>query len=1351
MADDIITRDDNGDLAVNVVTSTEANVPYNYDDCFTLDINGRRALRVVGAGGSDVHNKGYFATEAALEEAYPTGEAGDYAIVGSTDTVWIWDEDNSEWVDTDTKGQVESVNGQTGQVNIKSVNGNSLMGSGDIELSTYLTYPNGWTTSGTTKAFCDDVAADTNATEGKAYLGEVTFSDLPASMANAEVRVEIIDGTTAQNKVIVLTCTSGNTAPYKWQYTYWNGGSDVSGWKTWATSEQGAKADTAVQPSDLATVATSGSYNDLSNKPTIPDAIQYSTMPVASADNLGDIVQFTGTTDANYTNGYFYRCGGNPASAIAEQTYGSGLSDISVTNLDTFDSMFESSFGVAIFGTVIEFEYDGSSWMVSTEIEGQSESVFDQDITDWAVSFTGTANEGDTIAVTYTEGDYYWEAISVQAGGGASGDYVEQVTSLPTASSTNVGKIVEYVGEDVPDIPESATITQTVGSGLTDLAVNVSTFVEEAQPEDGDVVDFVCSDSSRALTLVSGTDANISVLITDEDVFLQALDSLYGTVLGDGTEITVFAKGDGTELDPYEVGFGIVGRTEYYGLNPATYSITVTGYSDPNTYHRVIDPTYVLANYTWTKDNQSVNLADYGVSYSGVPSVNDELEVEYISEKEGKTKGYFYHCEPEYSEQSATISQTVGSSLSDLAVNLETFIEKEQPTGNETINFVASVINSLSETSGTNNGITVNIVNVDTFIGKAKDYMVSQGMSPDELEVITISAIQDDASSPIVIIVNMDNGRSSVDANPDNFAEWGLSVSGSAVEYNNYYTILQAQYTGSQAWLRNGVQDYPNEYGVSYSGSPENGDVLTVVYTASSLIGYQWKQIDVQPSSGSGGSSEIEWKTKIDLPSDYSGDIYRATPYYTIVGGLPDGEYEFYYSVQKIANSDFPKCEFIFKVKLIIDNQNTAGFGYLGYVFNGNFMNDEYAYGAMSQYMYNFIHKKSNDLILGTYGHDLWTSNCLGNNGRQTVPECFKLSAIKNIATGEEYIAEGSMDSIYPDLDYSGYMKLGLLAQTPTYNYFSHHEFNVVDVNNYAGLTIQPDKTFSAAYFRMVSGDDEFYGKIYRKGNGFEQEILIATGVFENCSFVEDLSSSNNPAVSWGNVVFTDSLTIDVGEWGGGQLSFYISWLSREASVQDCDYVKFGQTCKFVTPTYNQLGGIVQYIGETDVNYTKGYFYIALGTPVIVPASITTRNYDTSQWDVSVSNASGLLSALKASWGWSENDVKNAINNASWDIYYDADNDLITSMYCSYWGSISDSGILQYFSVVKKQGQTGYNYFSFNMTYVEESKSVQNARWERADVQPDVTTVLTSVTGYDATKTQVLKNVQGVFTWVDES
>lgn len=50
-----------------------------------------------------------------------------------------------------------------------------------------------------------------------------------------------------------------------------------------------------------------GNYNDLTNKPTIPDVIQTTTLPTASVDNLGKIMQYTGTTDSTYTNGYFYQ------------------------------------------------------------------------------------------------------------------------------------------------------------------------------------------------------------------------------------------------------------------------------------------------------------------------------------------------------------------------------------------------------------------------------------------------------------------------------------------------------------------------------------------------------------------------------------------------------------------------------------------------------------------------------------------------------------------------------------------------------------------------------------------------------------------------------------------------------------------------------------------------------------------------------------------------------------------------------------------------------------------------------------------------------------------------------------
>ena len=42
---------------------------------------------------------------------------------------------------------------------------------------------------------------------------------------------------------------------------------------------------------------------DLSSK---QDTMQYSTMPTATSETVGKIVQYTGTTDSTYTNGYFY-------------------------------------------------------------------------------------------------------------------------------------------------------------------------------------------------------------------------------------------------------------------------------------------------------------------------------------------------------------------------------------------------------------------------------------------------------------------------------------------------------------------------------------------------------------------------------------------------------------------------------------------------------------------------------------------------------------------------------------------------------------------------------------------------------------------------------------------------------------------------------------------------------------------------------------------------------------------------------------------------------------------------------------------------------------------------------------
>lgn len=65
-----------------------------------------------------VHFKGYYTSSTALQQAYPTGQTGDYAIVGETDTVWVWDDTTNSWLNSTKQGVVISVNGRTGEVMI---------------------------------------------------------------------------------------------------------------------------------------------------------------------------------------------------------------------------------------------------------------------------------------------------------------------------------------------------------------------------------------------------------------------------------------------------------------------------------------------------------------------------------------------------------------------------------------------------------------------------------------------------------------------------------------------------------------------------------------------------------------------------------------------------------------------------------------------------------------------------------------------------------------------------------------------------------------------------------------------------------------------------------------------------------------------------------------------------------------------------------------------------------------------------------------------------------------------------------------------------------------------------------
>ena len=324
--DYVLAVNDDGDLAVRTVSATESSAVTDTMNVITRTEDGKLAVRVVGGG--DSHNKGYFATQAALEEAYPTGAAGDYAIVGSTDTVWIWDEDNSAWTDSDQKGQVTSVNNQTGAVTITA----------------------------------DDILPTQTGYSGR-VLGTDGF---------------------------------------------------VAGW-------------------------------------IVPEQVQRSTMPQAGEDELGNIYQFTGTTDANYTNGYFYKCvsdGGNPAtyswSQVSVQPAPSGLpsqtgqsgkflttdgTDASWATISALQNTATGTNSLTVGGTAASANYatnvgDGSSSAINSVAVGRNASASGNSI---AIGNGCTA--GSTAVV-----------VGRGANGGAS-SYVTLIGPYVATTSTIIGGV----------------------------------------------------------------------------------------------------------------------------------------------------------------------------------------------------------------------------------------------------------------------------------------------------------------------------------------------------------------------------------------------------------------------------------------------------------------------------------------------------------------------------------------------------------------------------------------------------------------------------------------------------------------------------------------------------------------------------------------------------------------------------------------------------------------------------------------------------------------------------------------------------------------------------------------------
>ena len=66
----------------------------------------------------DPNSVGYYATSAELKLAHSVGQSGEFAIVGETNSIWIWSITSNDWINTGNQSTVTSVNGKTGIITL---------------------------------------------------------------------------------------------------------------------------------------------------------------------------------------------------------------------------------------------------------------------------------------------------------------------------------------------------------------------------------------------------------------------------------------------------------------------------------------------------------------------------------------------------------------------------------------------------------------------------------------------------------------------------------------------------------------------------------------------------------------------------------------------------------------------------------------------------------------------------------------------------------------------------------------------------------------------------------------------------------------------------------------------------------------------------------------------------------------------------------------------------------------------------------------------------------------------------------------------------------------------------------
>ena len=414
----------------------------------------------------------------------------------------------------------------------------------------------------------------------------------------------------------------------------------------YATAAQGSLADSAVQPADLATVATTGAYGDLSGLPTLgtaaaTDATAYAT---AAQGSLADSAVQPADLATVATTGAYGDLSGLPTLGTAAATDATAYATAAQGSLAS-TAIQPSAIGVTVQGYTAVLQNTTASFTsaLNTKLDGiEAGATVDQTPTELltAIKTVDGAGSGlDADLLDGQQGSYYYPAsnpsgyttntgtvTSVATGGGLTGGTITgsgTISHADTSAQASVNNSGATVIQDVTldtyghvTALGSATLTAATlgalsttgdGSGLSGVEVLVETWEPTAvNSKEFAFTSSLYSELRLVIAGVRGSTENQLIIDTMNDATNYTYNAYYRR----------YWRSNAAPLD-------------YYGGSASNNTVTV-GYADPTYYQGY----YVncLASLTMSPDTNFAMLrytSQYGSSFAyrwddGVYSVTND-------------------------------------------------------------------------------------------------------------------------------------------------------------------------------------------------------------------------------------------------------------------------------------------------------------------------------------------------------------------------------------------------------------------------------------------------------------------------------------------------------------------------------------------------------------------------------------------------------------------------------------------------------------------------------------------------------------------------------------------------------